>query len=33
MIAQDFFVDYIFPFQRAIVDYNDDVKVGNKMNA
>jgi hypothetical protein len=33
MFAQDFFVNYIFPFQTAIVDYNDDNKVEIKMNA
>jgi hypothetical protein len=33
MFMQDFFVNYIFPFQRAIVDYNDDDKVGIRMNA
>jgi hypothetical protein len=29
----DFFVNYIFPFQTAIVDYNDNNKVGIQMNA
>jgi hypothetical protein len=33
MFVQDFFVNYIFPFQKAIVDYNDDDKVEIKMNA
>jgi hypothetical protein len=33
MFPQDFFVNYIFPFQKAIVDYNDDDKVEIKMNA
>jgi hypothetical protein len=33
MFAQDFFVNYIFPFQTAIVDYNDEDKVGIKMTA
>ncbi len=28
MFAQDFFVNHIFPFQIAILDYNDDDKVG-----
>jgi hypothetical protein len=33
MFAQDFFINYIFPFQTAIVDHNDNDKVGSKMNA
>jgi hypothetical protein len=33
MFAQTFFDNYIFPFQITIVDYNDDDKVGIKMNA
>ncbi len=33
MFAQGFFVNYIYPFQTTIVDYNDDDKVGIKMNA
>jgi len=33
MFAQDFFVNYIFPFQIAIVDYNDYSEVGIQMNA
>ncbi len=33
MFTQDFFVNYIFLFQRAIVDYNDDDKVEIRMNA
>jgi len=33
MFAQGFFVNYIFPFQNIIIDYNDDDKVGIKMNA
>ncbi len=32
MFAQDFFINYIFPFQTTIVDYNDNDKVGIKMN-
>jgi len=33
MFVQGFFINYIFPFQKAIVDYNDNDKVGIKMNA
>jgi hypothetical protein len=32
-VCARFFCYYIFPFQTAIVDYNDDDKVGIQMNA
>jgi hypothetical protein len=32
-VCTRFFCYYIFPFQTAIVDYNDDDKVGIQMNA
>ncbi len=33
MFTQYFFINYIFPFQRAIVNYNEDDKIGIIMNA